>query len=133
MDPKDKRKYVRIDCLMAGRIVSIGSATKTDMNQSTALTKNVSAGGLLFKDVHRYNMGDLVVIEVDTTTFEPCPDKDVHFIKIRGCVLGKIVRVEEFDDGHAYDYGVCFIRSDDREQDYFAIFQALLNKMEFDG
>ena len=59
----ERRQYVRVDCLVAGQVVSVGPTR--DPNTSVGLTKNLSATGLLFKDSRKYEIGDLVVISIN--------------------------------------------------------------------
>ncbi|MFC1809631.1 PilZ domain-containing protein [Candidatus Omnitrophota bacterium] len=126
---EERRNYVRIDCLMAARIVAIENIDKRTMKRSAALTKNVSASGLLFKDTREYEINQLVVIEIDAHALDELNNNIARVIKTRGYVLGKIVRIEQFEEENARDYGVCFVRVDDLGEDYFEIFQALLNKI----
>jgi c-di-GMP-binding flagellar brake protein YcgR len=129
-DFQERRKYVRIDCLMAARIVAVENIRGSSFKRSAALTKNVSAGGLLFKDSREYRIGQLVMLEVDQDSLDELNNNVARVIKTRGYVLGKIVRVEAFEQERTWDYGVCFVRIDDLSEDYFEIFQELLNKME---
>ena len=129
-DFQERRRYVRIDCLMAARIVAVEDVRGLFIKRSAALTKNVSAGGLLFKDSRFYDIGHVVVIEIDPDALDDLENNIARVIKTRGYVLGKIVRVERFDDEETNDYGVCFVKIDDMTEDYFELFQELLNKME---
>ena len=131
-DYVEKRKFVRIDCLMASNIVSIGQPSTAEACFSACLTKNISAGGLLFRDARKYTVGQLVAIEIDPGALAALDNNVAHIIKINGFVFAKIVRIEELDEGKLFDYGVCFVEADDDELDYFQIFQDLLNKIEFD-
>ncbi len=121
---------MRIDCLMAARIVAVEDIHGLSFKRSAALTKNVSAGGLLFKDSRKYEIGQIVMLEIDPDALDELNNNVARIIKTRGYVLGKVVRVETFEHERTYDYGVCFIRIDDLSDDYFEIFQELLNKTE---
>jgi hypothetical protein len=129
-DFQERRKYVRIDCLMAARIVAVENIHGFSFKRSAALTKNVSAGGLLFKDSREYKIGQLVMLEIDPDALDELNNNVARIIKTRGYVLGKVVRVEAFEQERTCDYGVCFVRIDDMSDDYFEIFQELLNKIQ---
>ena len=128
----ERRKFIRIDCLKAGRIVSVGTPSSDMVNKSAGLTKNVSAGGLLFADARQYHIGQLLVIEISPEALNDLGINDRKVIKTRGYVLGKIVRVEDMGEANTHDYGVCFVKVDETDCDYFSIFQDLLNRIEFD-
>ena len=123
----ERRRYVRVDCLMAGEVVSVGPATE---NISIGLTKNLSATGLLFTDTKKYEIGDVVVVSIDKGAVEDLDENLAIVIKTREFVMGRIVRKEEFE-GECCEYGVCFVRNDKEGIDYFGVFVDLINQVKF--
>ena len=123
----ERRRFVRVDCLMAGNILSID--TQDDV--TTGLTKNVSAGGLLFKSKKSYEIGQTLVVSINEGAVKELDENLAGVIKTPAYVLGQIVRKEAFDNGEFYEYGVCFVRNDEEGLDYLNVFVNLINQIEF--
>lgn len=126
---QERRRFTRTDCLKVGRVIIVDNMEELHMKRSVALTKNMSAGGLLFRDAQEHHIGDLVLIGIDAGALDESELEGV--IKTHGYVLGRIVRMVMRDVGKAYDYGVSFVTIDD-DGTYMRLFQELLNCLEFE-
>lgn len=117
----DKRKYKRIEkqYILKCEQFTFTELLNGDANiPNEAITKNFSAGGLLFQSTQKFNIGDLLKIEVDLKGW----DKFKHeFYKVNKTsnsspltVLANVVRVEMLDNENKnYDIGVCISAIDD--------------------
>jgi|GEM_PF-4787244 len=121
----ERREYLRIDCLVATHILSIKENSEVD--RSSGLAKNISASGVLFRTAKRYERGTVVSIEIFPGILNELDENRAKVIKTRGFVLGKVVRLEDVEDG-TYDCAVAFICTHQEDRDYLRLFQDLINK-----
>ena len=127
---EDRREFLRIDCLIETHVLSI--AENNELASTDALTKNISASGVLFKTEKEYQLDTIVSIEIFPGILNELDDNKARVIKTRGYVLGKIVRVEKGEDD-SYDCAIAFISSDLEDEDYLRLFQDLINKAMYFG
>ncbi len=108
MDFIEKREFLRVDY----EAVVHFSVFTNDMlrKMPRAITKNVSACGILFSSEDVIPVGTLVAIELNLQTVSHVIEIDDTVFMVEGKILGRIVRVEELVSG-SFDIGVCFIRS----------------------
>jgi hypothetical protein len=121
----ERRKFLRVDCLVNSKIVAIRNGEEVGV--VSGITKNVSAAGLLFKSLERFSMGGLVAVSVELGMLADFDDNAARVIKTKGYVLGKVVRIEEFDGGEFREYGISFVELDTSGNDYLKLFQDLVN------
>jgi hypothetical protein len=124
----ERRKFLRIDCLIETYILSITENEELDC--SSGLTKNLSASGLLFRTDKSYQAGTILSIEISPGVLNDLDENRGKIIKTRGFVLGKVVRIDELED-NVYDCAIVFISSQDEDDDYLRIFQDLINRAMF--
>jgi hypothetical protein len=124
----ERRKFLRIDCLIETYILSITENEELDC--SSGLTKNLSASGLLFRTDKSYQAGTILSIEISPGVLNDLDENRGKIIKTRGFVLGKVVRLDELED-NVYDCAIVFISSQDEDDDYLRIFQDLINRAMF--
>ena len=124
----ERRKFLRIDCLIETYILSITENEELDC--SSGLTKNLSASGLLFRTNKNYQAGTVLSIEISPGVLNDLDENRGKIIKTRGFVLGKVVRIDELED-NVYDCAIVFISSQDEDEDYLRIFQDLINRAMF--
>ena len=74
-----------------------------------AISKNLSATGLLFTTELVPEMSSVVMIELDYRTSQICREIESKAMIIDNKLVGKIVRIEDAGEG-LYDIGVAFIR-----------------------
>ena len=128
MSDIERRKFLRVDCLIETYILSITENEELDC--SNGLTKNISASGLLFRTNKNYREGTILSIEISPGILNDLDENRGKVIKTRGFVLGRVVRIEKLEDDF-YDCAVAFISSQEEDEDYLRIFQDLINRAMF--
>lgn len=110
------RVYVRVR--VVARLIDDGRVRRAVSLEYPAQAENLSGGGLLLKVAGRYEIGDLLSIQI----FLPDGKPPVE-------AVGKIVRVqnEPKDENLAAHYGVEFVEIDERERSRIIAF---LNKVQ---
>jgi len=126
----ERRKFLRIDCLVETHIISINE--NNELDSSDGLTKNMSASGVLFRTKKNYKVGTVVSIEIFPGILNELDENRAKVIKTRGFVLGRVVRVERVEE-EVYDCAVAFISSKEKNEEYLRIFQDLINKAMYFG
>ena len=127
---EERREFLRIDCLVETHILSITENDELDNND--ALTKNISASGVLFKTEKKYQVDTIVSIEIFPGILNELDENRAKVIKTRGYVLGKVVRIESVEE-EGYECAVAFISSNEEDQEYLRLFQDLINKAMYFG
>ena len=74
-----------------------------------AISKNLSATGLLFTTELVPELSSVVVIELDYRTSQICREIESKAMMLDNKLVGKVVRIEEAGEG-LYDIGVAFIK-----------------------
>ena len=74
-----------------------------------AISKNLSASGLLFTTELVPELSSIVVIELDYRTTKICHEIEAKALMISNKLIGKVVRIEDAGEGF-YDIGVAFIK-----------------------
>ncbi len=74
-----------------------------------AVSKNLSASGILFSSKHLPQMSSILELELDYRTSQICQEIEESALIINNKLLGKVVRIEEGENGY-YDIGVAFIK-----------------------
>jgi len=115
----ERRKYVR---LAAQHIIKCEPYTIPAENGHTKeelLSKNISAGGILFEAHRHYAIGDIIRIEITIPGWDKYKPE---FYKTQALsysqplvTLGSVVRVELVTE-NIYDIGVCLIGIDEKHQ-----------------
>jgi hypothetical protein len=77
-----------------------------------AVTKNLSASGMLFTSEYPPRLSSVIVLDVDYRTTRLCEEIEEHALILNNRLLGKVVRIEDNDNG-SYDIGVAFIKKSD--------------------
>jgi len=126
----EQREFLRIDCLVETHILSINE--NSELDSSDGLTKNISASGVLFRTKKKYKIGTIVSIEIFPGILNELDENRAKVIKTRGCVLGRVVRIERVEK-ETYDCAVAFISSKEEDEEYLRIFQDLINKATYFG
>lgn len=86
-------------------------STKNDSgaNPIDAVSKNLSASGILFTSKHLLQISSVLELELDYRTSRICQEIEESALIINNKLLGKVVRIEEGENG-LYDIGVAFIK-----------------------
>ena len=75
----------------------------------TAISRNLSASGLLFTTELVPELSSVVVIELDYRTSQICREIESKALMVNNKLVGKVVRIEDAGEGF-YDIGVAFIK-----------------------
>lgn len=92
--------------------------TEIDKNEHTlsdivdAITKNLSACGVLFTSQYPPRLSSIIILDLDYRTSRICEEIEDRALILNDKLFGKVVRIEDNDDG-SYDIGVAFIRKSD--------------------
>jgi len=127
---EERREFLRIDCLVETHILSI--TENDELENNDALTKNISASGVLFKTEKKYQVDTIVSIEIFPGVLNELDENRAKIIKTRGYVLGKVVRIEGVEE-EGYECAVAFISFNEEDQEYLRLFQDLINKAMYFG
>jgi PilZ domain len=76
---------------------------------TNAVSKDLSASGLLFSTDSLPELSSLLVLDLDYRTTLVCQEIEEKALIVNNKLLGKVVRIEDTDDGR-YDVGVAFIK-----------------------
>lgn len=113
---KERRKYVRVltnDIIKCERY-EVPPPEKREKQE--ALMKNISAGGILFESREKFDIWDVLKLEINLPGWEKCrpvfQDKGVPYGSKPLVSLASVVRVE-FIDKNLFDIGVYFKNMDD--------------------
>ena len=104
----ERRKFVRINTqnLLTCQIYTIPSSSGL---QEDLCTKNISAGGLLFESKEKFDLNDILRLEINLPgweDFKPAFYKPSDISETRPLViLGKVVRIESLEH-KTFDVGV---------------------------
>jgi len=121
----ERRKFLRIDCLIESYILCITEDKELDC--CNGITQNISASGLFFKTKKKYKVGTIVSIEISPGVLNDLDENSGKVIKTRGFVLGRVVRIDKIKD-EEYDCAVSFVSFQEDDEDYLTIFQNIINK-----
>ena len=78
-----------------------------------AISKNLSASGVLFTSSYIPEISSILILDLDHRTSRICQEIEKRAFMIGDKMVGKVVRVEESDDG-LYDVGVVFVKKSDK-------------------
>ncbi|MFA6321426.1 MAG: PilZ domain-containing protein [Candidatus Omnitrophota bacterium] len=118
---KEKREFFRYRHEKAASFKEVSGSDNTVSNLEKAVTKDLSASGMLFTSEYPPRLSSIIVLDVDYRTSRLCEEIEGHALILNNKLLGKVVRIEDNDNG-SYDIGVAFIRkSDDLPQDILTL------------
>ena len=78
-----------------------------------AVSKNLSVSGVLFTSSFLPDISSILVVDLDPRTSTICKEIEKSAFMVGDKMVGKVVRIEESDDG-LYDVGVAFIKKSDK-------------------
>jgi hypothetical protein len=114
-DHDDRREFLRYSC---NKSVNFKVLISPKHNSSASklvsgISKNLSASGILFKSDYLPEISSILVIDLDYRTTGICQEIEETAITIGNKLVGKVVRIEESEDGK-YNVGVAFIKKSDQ-------------------
>lgn len=112
---KEKREFFRYSHEKPVQYKVLGSSDKGTAGSDfiDAVSKNLSASGVLFTSNYLPKISSIVAIDLDYRTSRVCQEIEDRAMIVDNKMVGKIVRIEENDDG-AYDVGVAFVKKSEK-------------------
>lgn len=80
-----------------------------------AVSKNLSASGILFSSKKMPDISSLLMLDLDYRITRICKEIEENALIVDNKLFGKVVRIE--DNGSGYDIGVAFIKKFDHLAD----------------
>lgn len=74
-----------------------------------AVTRNLSASGILFSSKYLPEISSIIALDLDYRTTQICKEIEENTLIVKDKVVGKVVRIEDNEDGQ-YNVGVAFIK-----------------------
>ncbi|MBU0895000.1 MAG: PilZ domain-containing protein [Candidatus Omnitrophica bacterium] len=113
--PDSKREFVRYsyDKPVSFKILISAKQNRSASKMVSGMSKNLSASGLLFKSDHLPEISSILELELDYRTTGICHEIEENALMINNKLIGKVVRIEEDEDGK-YNIGVAFIKKNDQ-------------------
>lgn len=109
---REKREFFRYRHEKPANFKEISGSDNTISDLANAITKNLSASGMLFTSVYPPRLSSIIVLDVDYRTTRLCEEIEERALILNNRLLGKVVRIEDNDNG-SYDIGVAFIKKSD--------------------
>ena len=106
---KDKREFFRYRHVKPAHFKEVAPGDRTISDLADAITKNLSASGMLFTSEYPPRLSSIIVLDVDYRTTRLCEEIEERALILNNRLLGKVVRIEDNDNG-SFDIGVAFIK-----------------------
>jgi PilZ domain len=112
---EERRKFLRCNYekFFNYNTVNLSKDKRFMSSLVSAITRNLSGSGMLFSTTEVPQLSSLLVLDLDYHTARVCEEIENNVLIVNNRVLGKVVRVEEREDG-VYDVGVVFVTKSDR-------------------
>ena len=109
---KEKREFFRYRQVKPAHFREIAPNDNTISDLANAVTKNLSASGMLFTSEYPPRLSSVIVLDMDYRTTRLCEEIEDRALILNNRLLGKVVRIEDNDNG-SYDVGVAFVKKSD--------------------
>lgn len=111
---EDNRQFVRYGYSkpVNFRILLSPKHNKSASKLVSGISKNLSVSGILFKSDHLPEISSILELDLDYRTTGICHEIEENALTINNKLIGKVVRIEEDEDGK-YNVGVAFIKKTD--------------------
>ena len=109
---KERREFFRYRHVENASFREITPSDHAISDLADAVTKNLSASGMLFTSKYPPRLSSIIVLDVDYRTTRICEEIEERALISNNRLLGKVVRIEDNDNG-SYDIGVAFIKKSD--------------------
>ena len=131
----EKRKYVRIaekDILQCKKFTAEDLQSEETSEHIKAVTINISVGGILFESDIKFDIGELLKLEIDISGWEKFRaefyKEDATSTEQPLIVLANVIRVEVIEPDIKYDIGACISAIDEGHK--WAIMKYIDNKVK---
>ena len=122
-DGKEKREFFRYRHITPANFKEVSKDADGLSDLARAVTKDLSASGMLFTSAYPPRLSSIIVLDVDYRTSRLCEEIEDRVMIFKNKLLGKVVRIEDNDNG-TYDIGVAFIK---KSEDLSKSLSALIN------
>ena len=105
----ERREFFRYRHIGPAHFKEVLKSNNTLSGLVDAITKNLSASGMLFASECPPRLSSIIVLDIDYRTTRLCEEIEERALVLNNKLLAKVVRIEENDDG-SFDVGVAFIK-----------------------
>ncbi|NQT23117.1 MAG: PilZ domain-containing protein [Candidatus Omnitrophica bacterium] len=111
---KERRQFLRYDFEKPFRYSVINTPEDKGVfsKMMDAFSKNISASGILFTAKEVPKIASLLMLDLDYQTLKICQEIESRVLIIRNKIVGKVVRIEDNEDGLC-GIGIAFIKKSD--------------------
>ncbi len=111
MEREDKREFFRYSCdkPVTFKILISPKQGSSKPEIVSGISQNLSASGILFKSSVLPEISSIIELNLDYRTTGICQEIEKNAMAVNNRLIGKVVRIEETDDGK-YNVGVAFIK-----------------------
>ena len=109
---KENREFFRYRHIKPAHFKEITPNDHAISDLADALTKNLSASGMLFTSKYPPRLSSIIILDIDYRTTMLCGEIEERALILNNRLLGKVVRIEDNDNG-SYDIGVAFVKKSD--------------------
>lgn len=108
---QEKREFFRYRCEkpVSYKIVLGPRQSNPASKAIEGISKNLSASGILFTSSFIPEISSILRLELDYRTTNICREIEEQAVIVGNSLIGKVVRIEDNDDGR-YNVGVAFIK-----------------------
>ncbi|MFA5143533.1 MAG: PilZ domain-containing protein [Candidatus Omnitrophota bacterium] len=106
---KDKREFFRYRHEGPALFKEVSKSNNTVSDTAQAITRNLSASGMLFTSQYPPRLSSIIILEIDYRTTRLCEEIENRALILNNKLLGKVVRIEDNDNG-SYDIGIAFVK-----------------------
>lgn len=112
---EERRQFLRYDYEKSLHFSILNSSKdKNFLSKSMeAISKNLSASGILFVTNIVPEISSFLVLDLDYRTARICQEIESRALIINNKLIGRVVRIEENDNG-LFDIGLAFVTKGDR-------------------
>jgi hypothetical protein len=109
---QERREFFRYRHVEPARFKEVSKNDNTLSDIAAAVTKNLSASGMLFTSEYPPRLSSIIILDVDYRTSMLCEEIEERALILNNRLIGKVVRIEDNDNG-SYDIGVAFVKKSD--------------------
>lgn len=115
LNHNEKREYLRYRCdkPVDFKILASPKDSGEASKFVSGISKNLSASGILFSSTQIPEISSVLALDLDYRTTNLCREIEEHVLIVDTKLIGKVVRIEQNDDG-SFDIGVAFIKKSDQ-------------------
>jgi hypothetical protein len=108
---KERREFFRYNCEKPLQYKVLRNRTDSASKFIAGVSKNLSVSGMMFTSSFIPDISSIVTLKLDYRTTNICCEIEERALIINDILVGKVVRIEENDDG-SYNVGVAFLKKE---------------------